>query len=59
MFRKIKRSIARHNIEQMDISIFGKYGTKNDVPVRNKRTGRIERKDMTKSFFSRNWRAYL
>ena len=56
MMRKLMRSKARHNMEQMDIPIFGKYSLKT-VKVPN-RKGNPEKKDVMKSFFSLNWRAY-
>ena len=59
MLRKIARSTARHNMEQQEIHIFGKYAPQKDVLVRSKRTGKLERKDVMKSFFARSWRAYL
>lgn len=57
MLRKIKRSVARYNIEQQDIDVFGKYSPKETL-VRNKRTGKMERREVNKSFFARSWRAY-
>lgn len=58
MIRKINRSVARHNIEQQDISLFKKYAPQTAM-VRNKRTGKMERRDdVMKSFFARSWRAY-
>lgn len=58
MLRKIARSTARHNMQQQDIDIFGKYAPKT-VMVRNGRTGKMERRDnVQKSFFSRSWKAY-
>ena len=50
MLRKIKRSIARHNMAMKGISLFGKYTV---VEANGKK-----RKD-TKSFFARKWREYL
>ena len=57
MLRKIARSTARHNMQQQDIDIFGKYAPKTAM-VRN-RTGKMERRDnVQKSFFARSWKAY-
>ncbi len=58
MLRKIARSVARHNIEQMDISIFGKYSPR-EALVKNGRTGKFEYRDVQKSFFARSWRSYV
>ena len=58
MLRKIRRSVARHNMEQQDIHIFGKYTTTTE----KKKVGRLNKyKEDTvqKSFFSKAWRAYL
>lgn len=57
MLRKIKRSVARYNIAQQDISIFGKYSPVT-TKVYNKRTGKKSFRDVNKSYFSRVWRAY-
>lgn len=58
MIRKIKRSVARYNIAQQDIDIFGKYAPK-EVMVRDKYTKKPHREKVQKSFFARSWRAYL
>ena len=56
MLRKLRRSVARHNMEQQDIHIFGKYSLKTmKVPNRN---GNLEEQDVMKSYFSLNWRAW-
>ena len=58
MLRKIRRSVARYNIKQQDISIFKKYG-KSTVKKLNKRTGKIEEQEKMRSFFARAWRTWL
>lgn len=58
MIRKIKRSVARHNIEQQDIDIFGKYAPK-ETMIRGGYTKKPHRESIQRSFFSRSWRAYL
>lgn len=57
MLRKIKRSIARHNMEQQEISIFGKYSPAT-VLVKDGRSGKMSYQEVMKSYFSRAWRAY-
>lgn len=58
MIRKIARSTARHNMQQQDIDIFGKYAPKTAM-VRNSHTGKMERRNnVQKSFFARSWKAY-
>ena len=57
MMRKLKRSAARHAMEQQQIDIFGKYAPKK-VPVRNKRTGKFQYEEVNKSFFARSWRSW-
>lgn len=57
MLRKLKRSIARYNIGQQGIDIFGKYSPK-EMPVLNKRTGKFQREEVQRSFFARYWRVY-
>lgn len=46
--RKIRRSVARYNIKQQDIKIFGKYAVVN-----------VNGKNVLKSFFARSWRSWL
>ena len=55
MVRKIQRSIAKENIQKMDISIFKKYAPRT-VKRLNKRTGKTEDHDEMHSYFSRTWR---
>jgi len=57
MLRKIKRSIAKYNLKQQDISIFGKYSPATAL-VKDKYTGNVSYQEVMKSFFSRVWRAY-
>lgn len=57
MLRKIRRSVARYNLEQQDIHIFGKYSTET-VKMLDKRTGKESFKDVQKSYFSKVWRAW-
>ena len=58
MLRKIKRSVARHNMEQQDIDIVGKYAPKETL-IRGGYTKKPHRESIQRSFFSRSWRAYL
>lgn len=58
MLRKIRRSVARHNLAEQEISIFGKYTTET-VKVFDKRTGKESYKDVRKSYFSKVWRSWL
>ena len=57
MLRKIKRSIAKYNMKQQDISIFGKYSPVT-VLVKDRRSGKMSYREVMKSYFSRAWRAY-
>lgn len=57
MIRKIKRSIARYNMQQQDIDIFGKYAPK-EVLVQKGYSNKPHRETVQKSFFARSWRAY-
>lgn len=63
MIRKIKRSVARYNIEQQDIDIFGKYAPKETIVrggcIDGVYTKKPHRATVSKSFFARSWRAYL
>ena len=56
MLRKIRRSVARHNLQQQDISIFGKYSPVT-VLTKDKRTGKYSYKEVMKSYFSKVWRS--
>ena len=58
MLRKIKRSVARYNIMQQEIPIFGKYG-KSTVKKLNKRPGKFEEQERLRSYFARSWRSWL
>ena len=55
MIRKIKRSIARENIQNRGIKAFGKYSPET-VLVRDKRTGKQSYQDVMRSYFARTWR---
>lgn len=57
MLRKIRRSVARYNMQQQDIHIFGMYTTKEEL----KKCGRLNKYKLdtaSKSFFSKAWRGY-
>lgn len=58
MIRKIKRSVARYNMEQQDLHFFGKYAPKETL-IRGGYTKKPHRESIQRSFFSRSWRAYL
>ena len=57
MLRKIRRSVARYNLQQQDIKIFGKYSPVT-AKAFDKRTGKESYCDVNKSYFSRVWRTY-
>ena len=50
MIRKIKRSIARHNMQMFGQKLFGKYAKKGKDKKGN---------DLYKSYFAREWRNWL
>ena len=57
MIRKIKRSVARYNLYNQDIPIFGKYAPVK-TKVYDKRKRKIVEKEVQKSYFSRIWRSW-
>ena len=58
MLRKIRRSIARYNLQQQDIPLFGKYAPK-EVRVKQGKRNVWKTQTMQKSYFARSWRAWL
>lgn len=57
MLRKIRRNAAKFAMRGKGISLFKKYTTVT-TPVLNKRTGHIEEREVSRSFFAMNWRKY-
>ena len=55
--RSLARGIARYNISQQDIPIFGKY-TQQKGLVRKGKSKKYRTDWIRKSYFSRSWRAY-
>ena len=55
--RSMARGIARYNIGQQDIPIFGKY-TQEQGLVRKGKSKKYKLDWVKKSFFSKQWRAY-
>lgn len=58
MLRKIRRSVAKANIQNQDISLFRKYAPSKKY-VFDKRKKKMVEKECYRSFFARNWRAWL
>ena len=57
MLRKIRRSVAKYNMQQQDIHFFKMYTTC-EAKKWDKRKKKFILTDMSKSYFSRAWRGY-
>ena len=58
MIRKIKRSIARHNLAMQEIPIYGKYSLAEGMRY-NKRCKKYTKQEWQRSYFARVWRSWL
>ena len=54
--RSLARGIARYNIQQQEIPVFGKYGK--DMIKRTYR-GKMRNVETMRSYFARSWRGWL
>ena len=54
--RSLARGIARYNIQQQDIPVFGKYA-KGDI--RKSYRGKMRKVETMRSYFARSWRGWL
>ena len=58
MLRKLRRSVARTAMKDKGIKMFGNY-IPSTVIVKNKRTGKMEEHETSRSVFAVRWREYL
>ena len=54
--RSLARGIARYNITQQDIPVFGKYAS---GMIKRSYKGKMRNVECLRSYFARSWRSWL
>ena len=54
--RSLARGIARHNIQQQEIPLFGKYAK---GEIKKSYRGKMRKVETMRSYFARSWRGWL
>lgn len=55
--RKLRRKVARYNMEQQDLKLFKQYSPVT-MKIWDKRKQKFVNKDVQRSYFARSWKVY-